>query len=69
MKIHRFIGNFDLSKKELQITNKEIVNQMRNVLRLKEAELVELCDGKNLSGLYSQRPFGGEFKFISVWIY
>jgi 16S rRNA (uracil1498-N3)-methyltransferase len=60
-KIHRFISNFDLSKNpasphtnsrvgwELEITDKEIVNQMKNVLKLKAGELVELCDGKDAS--------------------
>ena len=51
MKIHRFIGTFDLSKKELEIKDVEVVNQMKNVLRLKTDELVELCDGKNLSAI------------------
>ncbi|MEI8270771.1 MAG: RsmE family RNA methyltransferase [bacterium] len=49
MKIHRFISNFDLSKTELEINDKEIVNQMKNVLRLKVGEKVELCDGKGIS--------------------
>ncbi|MEI6580694.1 MAG: RsmE family RNA methyltransferase [bacterium] len=49
MKIHRFIGNFDLSKKELEIKDKEIVNQIKNVLRLKVGEAIELCDGKSIS--------------------
>jgi len=51
MKIHRFIGPFDLTQKSLQIKDKEIVNQMKNVLRLKEGELVELCDGKDISAM------------------
>ncbi|MEI7765006.1 MAG: RsmE family RNA methyltransferase [bacterium] len=51
MKIHRFIGSFDLSKKEINIVDKEIVNQMKNVLRLKVGELVEVCDGINISAI------------------
>jgi 16S rRNA (uracil1498-N3)-methyltransferase len=51
MKIHRFIGNFDLSKKELTIKDVEIINQMKNVLRLKTGETVELCDGKHISAM------------------
>ena len=51
MKIHRFISNFDLSKNELEINDKEIVNQMKNVLRLKVEENVELCDGKDISAI------------------
>ena len=49
MKIHRFIGAFDLSKKSFQIRDKEVVNQIKNVLRIKEGEIVELCDGKSIS--------------------
>jgi 16S rRNA (uracil1498-N3)-methyltransferase len=51
MKIHRFIGPFDLTQKDLQIKDKEIINQMKNVLRLKEGELIELADGKNGSAM------------------
>jgi 16S rRNA (uracil1498-N3)-methyltransferase len=51
MKIHRFISNFDLSKVTLEITDKEIFNQMKNVLRLKVGELVELCNGKDISAI------------------
>ena len=51
MKIHRFIGNFNLSKVELEINDKEIVNQMKNVLRLKIGEIIELCNGKDISAM------------------
>ena len=46
MRPHRFIGNFDLSKKELSISNADFVNQARNVLRLKTGDELILCDGK-----------------------
>ncbi len=45
MKIHRFIDNFDLSGKEVEITG-EIAHQMAKVLKLEIGEQVELCDGK-----------------------
>lgn len=45
-KIHRFIGDFDLAKDEIIITDKERVNHMRNVLKLFEGERISLCDGK-----------------------
>ncbi|MFA6274259.1 MAG: RsmE family RNA methyltransferase, partial [Candidatus Paceibacterota bacterium] len=45
MKIHRFIDNFDLSKKELEITG-EIAHQIIKVLKLKIGEKIELSDGK-----------------------
>jgi 16S rRNA (uracil1498-N3)-methyltransferase len=43
MKIHRFIGPFDLSKKELRISG-EIAHQITKVLKLKPGEMIELCD-------------------------
>jgi 16S rRNA (uracil1498-N3)-methyltransferase len=51
MKIHRFIDNFDLSGKEIEITG-EIAHQMAKVLKLEIGEQVEICDGKgnNISG-------------------
>jgi len=57
MKIHRFIGKFDLSvnkagltQKELEITG-EIAHQIIKVLKLKPGEKIELCDGKNISAI------------------
>ena len=38
MKIHRFIGVWDLSKNEVEITNFENIKQIRNVLRLEIGE-------------------------------
>ncbi len=49
MKLHRFIGNFDLSKAEVEITKAEIINQIRNVLRLKKDDSILLSDGKGVS--------------------
>lgn len=46
MKIHRFIGDFDLSKNELKIEG-EIAHQIIKVLKLKLSEKIELCDGKD----------------------
>lgn len=43
--MHRFIGNFDLSKKELFINDFDFINQARNVLRLKIGDKLILCDG------------------------
>ena len=50
MKIHRFIDDFDLSKKTLEITG-EIAKQMALVLKLEVCEKVELCDGKHISAI------------------
>lgn len=46
MRLHRFIGNFDLSKKELSINDADFINQARNVLRLKIGDELIFCDGK-----------------------
>lgn len=45
MKLHRFIGNFDTGKANLKVQDKELVNQIRNVLRLEKGEEVILGDG------------------------
>jgi 16S rRNA (uracil1498-N3)-methyltransferase len=50
MKIHRFIDNFNLSQKELEI-NGEIAHQIIKVLKLKIGEKIELSDGKNISAI------------------
>ena len=46
MRLHRFIGDFDLSQKTLAITDGEVVSQWRNVLRLVTGDTVLLCDGQ-----------------------
>jgi len=48
VKIHRFIGNFALSKGEIILSDKEIVDQIRKVLKLEVGEKVELSDGKGV---------------------
>lgn len=45
MKIHRFILSFAISDGRVEISDTEIVNQIRNVLKLKIGEQVLLCDG------------------------
>ncbi|MCM2339207.1 MAG: 16S rRNA (uracil(1498)-N(3))-methyltransferase [Burkholderiales bacterium] len=49
MKIHRFIDKFDFSKNKIEITNPEIINQIKLVLRLKKGEIIILSDGKGKS--------------------
>ncbi len=46
MRLHRFIGNFDLSQDRLDIRDAEILKQARNVLRLKKGDSIILADGK-----------------------
>lgn len=46
MKLHRFIGGYDVFAPELDITDAEAVHQINNVLRCKEGQKIILCDGK-----------------------
>ncbi|MFZ2150257.1 MAG: RsmE family RNA methyltransferase [Minisyncoccia bacterium] len=46
MRLHRFIGDFNLSKKELKITNPENIKQIKGVLRLEIGNRIILGDGK-----------------------
>lgn len=46
MKTHRFIGDFEFNNGEIRISDKEIVNQICNVLKLKVGEQIILGDGK-----------------------
>lgn len=46
MKLHRFIGEYDLSKKEAKITNPQIIKQIKTVLRFKIGDKIILSDGK-----------------------
>ncbi len=45
MKIHRFIGDFDLSGKKIAVTDRELFNQIKNVLKLKVGEPIMLGNG------------------------
>lgn len=45
MRLHRFIGAFDLTKNEVEITNPENIKQIKGVLRLELGDLLVLCDG------------------------
>lgn len=47
MSKQRFVGDFDFAKKEILITDKEIINQAKNVLRLSIGdELVLVSAGR-----------------------
>lgn len=45
MRLHRFIGDFDLSRDIVDVSDSELANQIRNVLRLKPLDVVILSDG------------------------
>ncbi len=46
MKIHRFIGEYDISKEEVAITDPKTIKQIRSVLRLEKGDQITLSDGK-----------------------
>lgn len=47
MKIHRFFQDFDSSKNIIAITDGSFINQVRNVLRMKDGDVVELFNKDN----------------------
>ncbi len=51
MKLHRFIGEFDLKQQRILITDLETVRQLKNVLRFAPGDSLSLCDGKNKEAL------------------
>jgi len=46
MHIHRFVGNFDFDSRFLAIGDSDILNQIKNVLRLKKGDYIILSDGQ-----------------------
>ncbi len=48
MRLHRFIGAYDLSKKGVEISDQKTIKQIRSVLRLEEGSKIILSDGKGL---------------------
>ena len=44
MRLHRFMGAFDLSKDSVQVTDPELISQWKNVLRLEPSDMVILTD-------------------------
>lgn len=51
MKLHRFIGEFDLKQLRILITDRELVRQLKNVLRFKSGDMFLLCDGRDQEAL------------------
>src|ERR1035437_5985518 len=45
MKLHRFIGEYNFSKNEVEITDPKIIKQIKDILRLKKGEKIILSDG------------------------
>ena len=45
MRLNRFIGNYDLSKNEVEILDPKIIKQIKDVLRLETGDKIVLSDG------------------------
>jgi len=61
MKLHRFIGNFDWQDSQIRIVDKEILKQVRNVLRLKVGEQIILADGQGQEAIAEIKELGKDF--------
>src|SRR3989339_751781 len=61
MRLNRFISDFDLEGQDLSVFDKDILNQVKNVLRLKSGQQILLADGKANEALAEIIEFGGDF--------
>jgi len=61
MRLNRFISDFDLEGQDLSVFDKDILNQVKNVLRLKSGSQILLADGKTNEALAEIIEFGGNF--------
>lgn len=61
MRLHRFIGDFDLTQDTLVVSNKEFLNQWKNVLRIKTGDSLILCDGKGIEAQATVQNMGKEW--------
>ena len=68
MRINRFLIKFDLNNDNLQISDAEIYNQVRNVLKLKPGERIILFDGEINEALAEILDFDVKNKTINVII-
>lgn len=48
MRLHRFIGDFDLLKDEILISEHDFLHQLKNVFRMRAGDELVLSDGKGL---------------------
>ena len=46
MKLHRFIGELDLTRGNVRVADREVIYQIKDVLRLRSGDIVILADGK-----------------------
>ncbi|MEK7110295.1 MAG: RsmE family RNA methyltransferase [Patescibacteria group bacterium] len=67
MHLQRFFGEFDLAGRALRVTDRELLSQWKNVLRLKAGDRVVLADGAGNESVAALRSFtkdGAEFDIL-----
>jgi 16S rRNA (uracil1498-N3)-methyltransferase len=60
MRLHRFLLNINLSQKEIEITDKELINQVKNVFRLLKGDQFIIFDGKGAEASVSIKNISGD---------
>ncbi len=66
MRLHRFISNFDFSNKNFKISDRDLINQFRKVLRFKQGDRVILANGKMEEAVAEIDKINDEFISIEV---
>lgn len=70
MKIHRFIGKFNLSGDKINISDKDLIHQWKNVLKFKVGEIIILSNedkGEALCQIISLSKSGAELKIAESY--
>ena len=66
MKIHRFIGNFDLTQQNLLIKDSDLTKQLRSVLKLHTGEKIILSNGLGQEALCEVGGYGTDSVSVNV---
>lgn len=53
MKIHRFIGDYDIAAEKIHAKDKRLTHRILSVLRIKNGNKIILCDGKGNEAIFS----------------
>lgn len=74
MKLHRFIGSFDVRLKEICSSDKDLIHQLKNVLKIRQGDKLILCDGNGNEATFSfslkgsNACFNKESEASKAWI-
>ena len=70
MRQNRFFGNFNFKDETIRSSDEELINQLKNVLRLNNGDEIILCDGKLNEASCVIENIGRKevmFRVIKVW--